>query len=141
MSERRIDPTLWKFVVVGIANTVVGTGVMFLFYNVFGFGYWISSASNYVLGSIVSYVLNKFFTFKNNENVFKTLPRFVVNISVCYLLAYGCAKPLVSRCVKTLPQSVQENIAMIVGMCLFVGLNYLGQRFFVFKESDKGEKR
>ena len=29
--------------------------------------------------------------------------------------------------------SVQENVAMLVGMCLYTGLNYLGQRFFVFK--------
>ena len=28
----------------------------------------------------------------------------------------------------------EENIAMLVGMCLFVGFNYLGQRYFAFKE-------
>ena len=25
-------------------------------------------------------------------------------------------------------------MAMVIGMCLFVGLNYMGQRFFVFRE-------
>ena len=30
--------------------------------------------------------------------------------------------------------NVQENVAMLVGMCLYTGLNYLGQRFFAFKE-------
>ena len=29
-------------------------------------------------------------------------------------------------------QAIRDNIAMIIGMCLFVGLNYLGQNFFVF---------
>ena len=30
---------------------------------------------------------------------------------------------------------VQENAAMLVGMCLYTGLNYLGQRFFAFKKN------
>ena len=52
-----------KFILVGIVNTLVGTGVMFLLYNVFHTGYWIASASNYIVGSVVSYFLNKYFTF------------------------------------------------------------------------------
>lgn len=129
------DRTFWKFILVGIANTAVGTGIMFLFYNVFHFSYWISSASNYFFGSIVSYILNRIFTFQNRDTASKTIPRFVINISLCYLLAYGMAKPLAAYLLSDLPQQVQENVAMLVGMCLFVGLNYIGQRFFVFKEN------
>ena len=106
---------------------------MFVFYNVFHFSYWVSSASNYFFGSILSYILNRLFTFQNNAATQKTLPRFVINISLCYLLAYGLAKPLVIHILTDLTQQAQENIAMLVGMCLFVGLNYIGQRFFVFK--------
>lgn len=58
-----LDVTFWKFVLVGIVNTLVGTAVMFAAYNVLHLSYWISSASNYVVGSIVSYFLNKYFTF------------------------------------------------------------------------------
>ena len=55
------DKTFMKFVIVGIVNTIVGTTIMFVFYNVFGLSYWISSASNYFFGSICSYILNKHF--------------------------------------------------------------------------------
>ena len=55
-----IDKTTVKFVIVGIINTIVGTSVMFLLYNFAGVNYWISSASNYIVGSIVSYVLQVF---------------------------------------------------------------------------------
>lgn len=127
------DRTFWKFILVGVANTIFGTGIMFVFYNVFHFSYWVSSASNYFFGSILSYILNRIFTFKNSETTVKTLPRFVINISLCYLLAYGIAKPLVMHVLSDLTQKAQENIAMLVGMCLFVGLNYIGQRFFVFR--------
>ena len=131
------DRTFWKFILVGIANTIFGTGIMFLFYNVFHLSYWISSASNYFFGSILSYFLNKLFTFKNKGNAKETLPRFVINITLCYLLAYGLAKPLAMRMLSGMTVTVQENVAMLVGMCLFVGFNYLGQRFFVFRETSE----
>ena len=106
---------------------------MFLAYNVAHLSYWVSSASNYVVGSIVSYVLNRRFTFKDSSSASSSAPRFIINISCCYLLAYGAAKPLVTSALASAPLSVQENGAMLVGMCLFVLLNYIGQRFFVFK--------
>lgn len=138
--KKFFDKTFWKFILVGVANTIFGTAIMFVFYNVFHLSYWISSASNYVFGSILSYVLNRLFTFRESESSSsKTIPRFIINISLCYLLAYGMAKPLVIYILSDLSQTAQENIAMLVGMCLFVGLNYIGQRFFVFKE-DKNEK-
>ena len=137
--KKLFDRTFWKFILVGIANTVVGTGIMFLFYNLLHLSYWVSSASNYLFGSILSYFLNKLFTFQNKANTRETLPRFVINISLCYLLAYGLAKPLAMRLLSDLSLTAQENIAMVVGMCLFVGFNYLGQRFFVFREQNKNE--
>lgn len=132
------DITFWKFILVGIANTIFGTGIMFLFYNVFHFSYWISSMSNYIFGSILSYVLNRYFTFKSKSQTKKTVGRFVINISVCYLLAYGAAKPAAAAVLSGFSQSIQENAAMLVGMCLFVALNYIGQRYFVFR-SEKSE--
>lgn len=117
----------------GIINTLVGTSVMFLLYNLAGVNYWISSASNYIVGSIVSYLLNKYFTFNNKEKSLKQVVKFVVNISLCYLLAYGIAKPTVEFILSPLTLRVKENLAMLVGMGLFVAFNYIGQRFFVFK--------
>ena len=127
------DRTFWKFILVGIINTLFGTAIMFVFYNVFHLSYWLSSASNYFFGSILSYLLNRIFTFRSADTTTKTLPRFVINISLCYLLAYGLAKPLVANVLSGITKNAQENIAMVVGMCLFVGLNYIGQRFFVFR--------
>ena len=133
------DITFLKYVIVGIVNTAFGAGIMFIFYNVFHLSYWISSASNYYFGSILSYFLNRFFTFQDGQHTIKTLPRFIINISICYLLAYGIAKPVVAYVLTTLSRHSQENIAMIVGMCLFVGLNYIGQRFFVFHKDPEKE--
>lgn len=127
------DIKFWKFVLVGIVNTIVGTAIMFGCYNLAGMSYWTSSAANYVLTSILSYFLNKYYTFQHKENSLKSALRFTLNIAVCYLIAYGIAKPLTLWLLSDASVSLQENIAMLVGMFLFTALNYLGQRFFAFK--------
>ena len=125
-----------KFVMVGIVNTLIGTTIMFGFYNVFNLNYWISSASNYIIGSLVSYLLNKNFTFRFKEKGYYSLLRFIINILTSYLLAYGIAKPIMHWILSDFNKTIQENISMLLGMCLFVVFNYLGQRFFAFRKKN-----
>ncbi|MDY3079695.1 MAG: GtrA family protein [Oscillospiraceae bacterium] len=131
-----LDKTFLRFVIVGVINTIFGTAIMFVFYNVFHLSYWISSASNYFFGSILSYFLNKHFTFQYKERDLGVVGRFILNISVCYLAAYGIAKPLFRWMLSGFSASVQDNVAMLGGMVLFVMFNYLGQRFFAFKKRE-----
>ena len=131
----KIDSSFIRFAIVGIANTLFGTTIMFVFYNVFHFGYWISSASNYFFGSILSYFLNKSFTFKYGKTDFKSVLRFIINILSCYLIAYGVAKPAVRLVLSGVSVTVLDNVAMLTGMVTFIALNYLGQRFFAFRKN------
>jgi len=128
------DAKMWKFLLVGILNTVVGNGLMFLLYNLFHIGYWPSTAISYALASVMSYFLNRYFTFKYQGSGYGVVLRFALNIIVCYALAYGIAQPLVSWILSAASVTVRDNVAMLAGMCLFVGFNYIGQRFFAFRE-------
>jgi len=132
--KKFFDIKFWKFLGVGVINTLTGSAVMFLMYNVAHCGYWLSSAANYIVGSIVSYVLNRKFTFRSKQNSLKTMTRFAVSIGACYLIAYGAAKPLAMRLLSGAPVNIQENLGMVIGMGLYVLLNYIAQRFFAFKE-------
>lgn len=131
--KKWLDIRFLKFMVVGVINTVVGTAVMFVMYNVFHQSYWISSASNYVVGSILSYFLNKYFTFESKKKSLSQVLKFVLNISLCYLVAYGIAKPAVTWMLQGQQGALRDNLAMVVGMVLFTLLNYIGQRAYVFK--------
>lgn len=131
-----IDAKLLRFIIVGLINTAVGTAIMFGLYNLAGASYWASSAANYILTSILSFFLNKYFTFRNKGWSWKQVMRFAINIAVCYLLAYGIAKPAISALLAGQGQKVQENVAMFAGMVLFTGFNYLGQRLFAFREQE-----
>lgn len=63
--------------------------------------------------------------------------RFAANIAVCYIIAYGAAKPFISYLFEDASVRLQENTAMLTGMVIFTVLNYTGQRFFVFGDSGK----
>ena len=82
----------------------------------------------------MSYFLNRHFTFKYKSGGILVVLRFALNIAVCYGLAYGLAKPLIRWLLSSASVTVRDNVAMLAGMCLFVGFNYLGQRFFAFRE-------
>lgn len=130
------DEKLLKFIGVGIVNTIVGMLIMFGLYNLAGCSYWLSSASNYVLTSILSYILNKKYTFKYGGDVKGSALRFSINIAACYILAYGIAKPATYYLLNGQTQKLRDNVAMAVGMVFFTGFNYLGQRFFAFRKKD-----
>ncbi len=135
--SKLFDRTLLKFLLVGCANTLCSMCIMYLLYNLAHFGYWGSSAVAFFLASILSFFLNRSFTFQSKEGIGKTALRFSVNIAVCYLLAYSAAQPMVGWALGRfgLDVSLVEQIAMLFGMCLFTGLNYLGQRFFAFRKN------
>lgn len=137
MKTQLFDRTVIKFLAVGVVNTLVGCGTMFLLYNLAHCSYWVSSAANYVVGGIVSFFLNKYFTFQNKTWEWSQVWKFAANVTVCYLLGYGLAKPLVLHLLAGQAVNIQENVAMLVGMCLYTGLNYLGQRFFAFKNVER----
>ena len=67
------DKTFFKFIIVGIINTIAGAGIMFALYNIFHCSYWISSIMNYIVGSIVSFFLNKYFHLKAGIFLLKKL--------------------------------------------------------------------
>ena len=133
--KQPFDKTFVTFLVVGVVNTLFGTIIMFVLYNAFGCSYWVSSFCDYFFGSILSYFLNKRFTFHYQGTDWRSIVRFALNIVVCYLIAYSLALPLTRAALESMhwSKTVVENVAMTVGTGLFMVINYLGQKFFAFK--------
>jgi putative flippase GtrA len=117
--------TFLKFCLVGLANTAFGAAAMFMLYNLADCSYWFSSAASYVLGSILSFFLNKYFTFKAKHWSVKMVLFFILNIAFCYFLAFKIAEIIFT----------QGNLALFSGMCLFTLMNYFGQKFIVFSRA------
>ena len=131
---RFLDKKLIKFLLVGVLNTIVGAGVMFLLYNLAHFGYWFSSVCNYIVGGVLSFFLNKYFTFVNHEKSIIQVIIYIANLIFCYVIAYLIAQKFVYFILEFQTESIRDNVSMFIGMCLYTGLNYFGQRLLVFSE-------
>lgn len=138
IKDKALVKELFSFVVIGISNTLISAIGMFLLYNLAGFGYWGSSAFMYFTTSIYSFFMNRKFTFRNEGNIWTAAVRFFVNIAICYLIAYGLAPYVLGVFMDLVAVEasveIRDQAAMLVGMVLFTGLNYIGQKLFVFKK-------
>ena len=140
------DRTLLKFFLVGIINTIIGVGLKFLLLNLVPIdgseGVLFAGVTSTAIASVVSYFLNKTYTFHNTERGIKPAIRFTVNIAACYAIAYVCAAlPAIWLCetynwtmFSMPPEDFAKNFSAMAETGLFVCCNYFGQRFFAFKE-------
>jgi putative flippase GtrA len=136
-----IDGKFFKFILVGIINTLAGSAIMFSLYNFWNVSYWLSSGVSFLFASILSFFLNKYFTFAVKEWTVFIVIAFILTVSISYIIAYGAAKPVMGCLLADSSKKIRENAALLTGMCLFTGMNYLGQRFIVFKNTNNGEDK
>lgn len=140
------DRSFVTFLAIGVVNTLFGLSVYYFAYNVLHAGYWPSSIADYLFGSVLSYFLNKHFSFHYRETDLRSVVRFTLNIVLCFVIAYAIARPLTAWALRfvglPLSKTWIENIAGLTGTGLFMILNYLGQRFFAFRQKpiDDNEK-
>ena len=131
------DKSVIKFLAVGVCNTVLSAVLMLVLHEKLGLGYWGATAPSYLAGAALSYWLNRQFTFKSDTKVTRSLPRFALNVAVCYLIANVIAKSVVTALLEGFV--FQEQFAMLAGMGLYTCLNYIGQRWFAFRAEKKEE--
>lgn len=131
--HKLFDETTIKFIIVGVINTIFGYAIAFVLLNVFDFGFWVSTVANYFCGSVLSYFLNKHYTFRYKGGNWRVVARYALEVAVCYIISHGVAKPLCELALASLDDALRDNIAMIVGLVFYAGTNYFGQKFYVFK--------
>lgn len=131
MKNKLLDASILKFLLVGVGNTLLSAVIMFLLE---GLGYWPSTAIAYVAGAVMSFFLNRSFTFHSEVEMGKSAVRFALNVAVCYVLAYSIAQPLGGMLLGALgvEEIWLERLTKVGGMGIYTVLNYFGQRFFAF---------
>ena len=130
-----LDASVWKFLLVGVGNTLLS---MVLMFALEGLGYWPSTAIAYVAGAVMSFFLNRHFTFHSEETLGRSAVKFAVNVAVCYVVGYGLARLIVGGPppLTAVPAVWWERFSKLVGMGLYTALNYFGQRFFAFRKKN-----
>lgn len=125
-----------RFLLVGILNTLIGLSIMFILLNLFSWSYWLATFTGNSIGAVISYILNRSFTFNSTVGASEGIPRFITVIAFCYVVSYsvsGAAANLIeipewaSRVVSS------KELGILMGTILYTTTNYLGQKGFVFR--------
>jgi putative flippase GtrA len=119
--------SVFRFIAVGISNTLVGLSVIYLCWAVLGWSDVASNITGYVVGLAWSFGLHRRLTFRADTAVAHGLVRYVI---VC-LLAYGLNLQLVVWTRQLLgPDSFLPHVVGNGAYSVFV---YMACRWFVFR--------
>ena len=125
-----------RFLFVGCLNTLVGTGTTLLCYVIMGYGlfeqtnittmqnFW-ATVIGYAVGTVNSYLWNKFFTFKSSEKSVAEVARFV---GVC-LVQYGANFGLTLLAKQFISMHLIYTVIVTL-VCMVI--SYIGHSLFSF---------
>lgn len=102
----------------------------YLFYRIFqkiGMEVWTSKALSYIIGAAVGFVINKFWTFDSKK--FKTSE--IIKYIILYAASAGINAAVNSLAIMMFHI---EALAFLAATGVSTVINFLGQKFFVFKE-------
>ncbi|MFC7392056.1 GtrA family protein [Scopulibacillus cellulosilyticus] len=137
-----MNRSFFRFLLVGVFNTIIGLSIMFLCLHVLGFSYFLSTAIGNTIGAIVSYTLNRRYTFKSNKSISKSGFLFIIVVGSCYIISYYLSMVIstwISKFFYTFPR---DDAAALLGAVLYTVTNYFGQKFIVFQNnSEKNVKK
>ncbi|UKJ08243.1 GtrA family protein [Solitalea lacus] len=120
----RIRKELKRFLVAGLSAVGTDLFMYYIFLNFFSIG--LSKAISFLLGTIVAYLINKYWTFEKNQKSLKEIFQFAI--------LYSCTLG-----VNVMTNKIVLDNTQIVFIAFFVAtgfstvLNFIGQKFWVFK--------
>ena len=127
---RRVPPVAWqglRFGIVGVGNTLTTFAVIWLVHDFFGGAVWLASATGYAVSMVLSYILNRWWTFGagGTGRLGKQALAFVAVNLVCLGVFTALNATLAERW--SLP------VASVATMLVVVPLAFVLTRTFVFR--------
>ena len=114
----------FKYNIVGIVNTLVGFSIIFLLMFA-GVTPTVSNAIGYGLGAILSYFLNKKYTFNAENNSQTQMLKFFMVLGVAYMLNYVVLQWLLSV--------MNPYGAQVLSAIVYTVSSFILAKFFVFE--------
>lgn len=125
---------LIRYLLVGVANTCVGLGITYFAMYFLQFNIVSSNALGYAIGILVSFSLNKSWTFNSDDHVIYSFLRYLLVLAVAYVVNLATVLHLNSHF------SVNPYIAQALGVFPYTAIGFIGSRYFAFR-SQGGKDR
>lgn len=152
----QISKEFTKYCLVGVFNTLVGLSAAYFCLNFLKQSYLFSTAVAYVIGIVVSFVLNKTFTFKDeNKDYFKLFFKFVLTMLPSYVVSYFLGWAIarfvfsishlevflvrISDLLNMTAVKFTDNVAVLISMVIYVILGFSVNKFLIFNKKNKPE--
>lgn len=126
--ETSINNSLFKFLTVGVINTLLSLLVIFglkYFYLISDF---YANFIGYIVGLICSFILNRKWTFNHTGNIYTAILKFVL----VFIIAYTANIIFVLGLIKL---NFNSYFSHVLGIPVYTIIFYLGSRFVVFKST------
>jgi putative flippase GtrA len=123
-----------RFILVGGATTSCQYVVLTLLVELLHIKADLASSIGYGVGAAVSYVMNRFWTFKSDLSHAQSLPRFIVMIGIGLLLSFVVMHALVDIA------GIHYLLAQVLTTGIVMLSNYLLASSWVFIASDARDK-
>ena len=147
-----VDRTLLLYVIVGVANFLICTSIMFLLFNLCGVSEHVAPIVNYGMGSLIWFLACRFILFKGHPTTLKRVVLFAAEVLACYLLSYYVIAPAAAKLLLKWDfaswvfrfggaDKMQANCEMGIGALAYALINYFGQRYIVFSDRFENKAR
>ena len=146
-----LDRTFWLYVILGLFNYGLCSVVMLVLHNVYHVSKDASIIIEFALQTSISFLLNRFVTFRGIR-ISRWWPvKFFVAVGVSYLLAkvlllklfeYLITLPFFISIADRIqgiaardadPLKFRQNLVMLACTFAYCVINYIGQRYYVFR--------
>jgi putative flippase GtrA len=119
-----------RFLLVGVANTALGYAVIFACMYLARLSPELSNAAGYAVGFLVSYFLNRHFTFRSAQRRSTEFVRF----GIVFLVAYTANLAVLIVFVRTL--EIHAGLSQIIAGVIYIGTAYMLNKHYVFRSSE-----
>lgn len=116
-----------KFGLVGVINTLITLGAIYVLRNVFDVAKYPSNFIGYLLGFCNSFILNRIWTFQSKGSVKKDTTLFIIVSVATYILQVGILAFL-SHTLK-----INEGWATIIANIFYTVIGFAGNKFITFR--------
>ncbi len=129
-----------KYCLVGVINTLVTLGVIFVCKSVFGWNLYLSNALGYVAGVVNSFLWNRAWVFRSHGRCRREALRFAAGFGACYgaqlLAVWVMTQSPLGRMEFDLGWFVLSGygVATLIGNVLYTLLNFLYNKLVTFRD-------
>ena len=122
---------LARFGLVGVINTTIGLLSIYSLIFFFNSGPFVANLFGYAIGLVLSYYLNKHWTFADTAPKNKTIPSYLLVATISYL------SNLTTVFIGVHYFNIGPYLVQLFGVFIYTSLMFIGCKLYVFNQNEK----